>query len=370
MPQWSPQQDEALVAASRWLKDPSSQVFRLFGWAGTGKSTLAKHLAGDVEKVAYGAFTGKAALVMRRRGCADASTIHSLIYRQEDDGPMSSGGEPKWVLNPDSQVAASNLVIIDEVSMVDAQLAMDLLSFGKKVLVLGDPFQLPPVKGAGFFTAPENKPDVMLTEIHRQAKDSPIIEMSIDIREGRGLDYGTYGNSRVIARKDVQRQDVLLADQVLVGTNKTRQSYNTRIRTLKGRTSQRPERGDKVVCLKNNSTKKLLNGMLFNVDEVTAARRGDMTLLLSPEDAGRRRAQASVVTNELFFQDRQDEFTWQQRKRYDEFTYGYALTVHKSQGSQWDSVYLFDESYVAREEPARWLYTGVTRAAESITVVL
>jgi exodeoxyribonuclease-5 len=371
MPKWSPQQDDALVAAAKWLKDPSaSQVFRLFGWAGTGKSTLAKHLADDAGKVEYAAFTGKAALVMRRRGCTGAQTIHSLIYRQEDDGPMSQGGEPKWLLNDESAVRAADLVIIDEVSMVDSTLAMDLLSFGKKVLVLGDPFQLPPVKGAGFFTAPENTPDIMLTDIHRQAKDSPIIQMSIDIREGGGLDYGTYGSSKVIRRDAIDRQEVLLADQVLVGTNKTRQSYNTRIRSLKGRTGQMPERGDKVVCLKNNNTKKLLNGMLFSVDNVTPAKRGDMTLLLSPEDAGRRVAKATVNTNLAFFEDRQEEFTWQQRKKYEEFTYGYALTVHKSQGSQWDSVYLFDESFVAREQPARWLYTGVTRAADSITVVM
>ena len=66
--------------------------------------------------------------------------------------------------------------MIDECSMVDEELGRDLLSFGKPILVLGDPAQLPPVKGGGFFT--ETAPDVMLTEIHRQAEGSAIIRAS------------------------------------------------------------------------------------------------------------------------------------------------------------------------------------------------
>src|SRR5690606_12740333 len=159
--------ETALREVSRWLKDPNGQqVFRLFGWAGTGKSTLAVHLAKGVGKVVFAAFTGKAALVMRKRGCVGASTIHSLIYVLVEE----KGGEPKFVLNHDSDIVDADLVVIDEVSMVGAELAKDLLSFGKKVLVLGDPFQLPPVKDAGFFTNID--PDIMLTEIHRQAADN------------------------------------------------------------------------------------------------------------------------------------------------------------------------------------------------------
>ncbi len=369
--QWSPQQDDALRAASHWLKHSSAQVFRLFGWAGTGKSTLARHLAEEVNEVCYAAYTGKAALVMRKNGCVGATTIHSLIYRLDRDNAITrAGGDPVWELNQESPVKDADLVVIDEVSMVDATVAMDLLSFGKKVLVLGDPFQLPPVKGAGFFTVAE--PDIMLTDIHRQARGNPIIQMSVDIREGRGLDYGTYGSSRVIGRQQVNAQDVLSADQVVVGTNRSRRTYNDRIRTLKGRQHKaRAEIGDKVVCLRNYHQMGLLNGMLFNVDEVAPGfKLTDFSMVLSPEDAGKRQAKATVKTSELFFQDRGDELTWQQKKRYQEFTFGYALTCHKSQGSQWGSVYLFDESFVAREEPARWLYTGVTRAAERVTVVL
>ena len=83
---WSPQQDRALTAVSEWLTAADRPVFRLFGFAGTGKTTLARHLAEGVDgKVVFGAFTGKAALVMRNKGCSDASTIHSLIYRPSEN---------------------------------------------------------------------------------------------------------------------------------------------------------------------------------------------------------------------------------------------------------------------------------------------
>src|SRR5690606_37252608 len=156
---WSPQQDAALVAVSDWLKDRDGpQVFRLFGWAGTGKSTLAVHLAQEVRMVRFAAFTGKAALVMRKRGCTGAQTIHSVIYTLVSE----KEGEPRFVLDSESPAADADLIVIDEVSMADGQLDSDLLSFGVKVLVLGDPFQLPPVQEAAFFLADE--PNIMQSE--------------------------------------------------------------------------------------------------------------------------------------------------------------------------------------------------------------
>src|SRR3990172_9520099 len=122
--QWSPQQDAALAAVARWLKAGDQQVFRLFGYAGTGKTTLARHIAEDANgDVAFAAFTGKAAHVMRAKGCADAGTIHSLIYRAR--GEDENG--PTFVLNEDSSAGKSALVIIDECSMVDEEIGRDLL---------------------------------------------------------------------------------------------------------------------------------------------------------------------------------------------------------------------------------------------------
>ncbi|GLQ54293.1 ATP-dependent DNA helicase [Devosia nitrariae] len=358
---WSSQQEAALKAVSAWLKDRDGpQVFRLFGWAGTGKSTLARHLAEGVKSVKYAAFTGKAALVMRKRGCKGAQTIHSLIYSLVSE----KEGEPRFVLDPESAAANADLIVIDEVSMVDEQLGQDLLSFGVKVLVLGDPFQLPPVQGAGFFTADE--PDIMLTEIHRQAADNPIIRLSMQVREGGRIERGRYGESLVIGKDEVDRNAVLDADQVLVGRNKTRLMYNDRLRELKGLPFHEPVAGDRVVCLRNNPRKRLLNGQIWIVTEVSRKANGKYQLLLAVEDG---RGEAKVLTHKAFFSGEEDQMAWPERRQYDEFTFGYCLTVHKAQGSQWDKVFLFDESFVFREERARWLYTGITRAAEQITIV-
>ncbi|MDR3471566.1 MAG: DEAD/DEAH box helicase [Devosia sp.] len=363
--QWSPQQDQALKAVAAWLADARGpQVFRLFGWAGTGKSTLAQYLAQDAGNVVYAAFTGKAALVMRRRGCSDASTIHSLIYRLKDE----KGGEPEFELNPESEIVDADLVVIDEVSMVGADLARDLLSFGKKVLVLGDPFQLPPVKDdTGFFT--EAQPDIMLTEIHRQAADNPIIRMSMDIREGRGLEFGVYGQSKVIHSSEVDREEALAADQILVGRNKTRITYNDRVRSIRGLPHRMPVPGDRLICLRNNRNNGLLNGQIWSAKQVRRKGRGVLQLLLEPED-GSRVADQMVTTHEKFFMGQETDLPWHERRKFDEFYFGYCITTHKAQGSQWDHVYLFDEGDAFREDAARWRYTAVTRAAERLTVVM
>ncbi len=361
---WSAQQDAALMAVARWLEAGEPQVFRLFGYAGTGKTTLARHIAEGVDgEVAFGAFTGKAAAVLRAKGCADAGTIHSMIYRSRE-GDEEEG--PSFVLNRSGPAAKADLIVIDECSMVDEELGRDLLSFGQKVLVLGDPAQLPPIKGGGFFT--EAEPDVMLTEVHRQAADNPIIHLSMLVREGGRLEYGTYGESRVIRRAEIDAGAVTAADQVLVGMNKTRRSYNTRIRELAGLRDPYPAAGEKLVCLRNDKSKGLLNGGLWTVQEAKHwPGRGLVVMRVSSEENPRQSVKVEVPT--AFFEGAEETLPYALRRDNDEFTYGYALTVHKSQGSQWDDVVLFDESFAFREHRSRWLYTGLTRAAEKILVV-
>src|ERR1051326_6366975 len=267
MPQFTPHQDAALNAVARWLQaKPGSngapQVFRLFGYAGTGKTTLAKHLAEHADgEVKFAAFTGKAASVRRGKGCRGASTIHSLIYRARESGEEI----PSFDLWEDAPASKAELIIIDECSMVDAELGRDLLSFGVPVLVLGDPAQLPPIQGGGFFT--EAEPDAMLTEVHRQAADDPIIHMSMDIREGRGLALGDYGRTQVVGRSRLDPQRVLEADQILVGRNVTRRAYNGRMRERRGFEGEFPVPCDKLVCLRNNRRKRLFNGGLWQVKE-------------------------------------------------------------------------------------------------------
>lgn len=373
--QFSTQQDEALKAVSRWLKEPRSQVFRLFGYAGTGKTTLARHFAEEVDgDVLFAAFTGKAAQVLRSRGASNAKTIHSLIYRPkgeeevEDEVTGKTSVAPMFSINRQSPVAKAKLIVIDECSMVDEALGKDLLSFGTKVLVLGDPGQLPPVSGGGFFT--EQEPDYLLTEIHRQARDNPIIQLAMHVREGKEIMHGDYGTAQVIGRNDVTQEMVLGADQVLVGTNKTRKRYNLRLRELKGFPSGYPSAGDKLVCLRNDQVKGLLNGSLWQVMSSSKERaKPGINLLVRPEDDDMDRGAAKIKLLKAAFEDVDGEIPWSMRKRYDEFDYGYALTVHKAQGSQWNNVVLFDESWAFRDTRERWLYTAITRAAETITIV-
>ncbi len=198
--QFAPQQDEALKAVSRWLKEGRTPLFRLFGYAGTGKTTLAKHFAENVDgEVLFAA--------LHRQGCAGAALARRLQCQDHPFADLSParrgrGGErgtgktqvaPMFSINRQSPVAKAALIIVDECSMVDEALGKDLMSFGTPILVLGDPGQLPPVSGGGFFTNEE--PDFLLTDIHRQARDNPIIQLAMQVREGKEIMHGDYGTA-------------------------------------------------------------------------------------------------------------------------------------------------------------------------------
>jgi exodeoxyribonuclease-5 len=380
-PDWSPQQQAALARVEQWFAaENAPQIFRLFGYAGTGKTTLALEIANRVRAIVKGdsdssileetavrfaAFTGKAALVLRSKGCRGASTIHSLIYRLDDE----SGGVPRFVLAEDSALKTAKLCIIDECSMVGAELAHDLLSFGCKILVLGDPAQLPPVQDAGFFT--NAKPDVMLSEVHRQAEGNPIIRLSMDVRNGVKLRYGDHGAVQVVPWENgIVAKYAGEADQILCGKNETRHAINAGVRKIKGFKRETPLIGEKLVCLKNNRPKALFNGGIWRVAKLHKFNPAAVRMTIAPEDAGDVQRLVSIKVHPYFFDGRESELTWEDIKEFEQFTFGYALTVHKAQGSQWDDVLLFDQSYVFREDKWRHLYTGVTRAAKKLVVVM
>lgn len=360
---WSQQQENALRAVTRWQSRRDSPVFRLFGYAGTGKTTLAKELAENTSGlVLFAAFTGKASQVLRQKGCHNANTIHSLIYRLERE----NGGNPTWKKNRNSDLRHASLLIVDECSMVDEEVGRDLLSYGVPILVLGDPAQLPPVKGEGFFTSA--KPDVLLTEIHRQARDNPIIRIATDVREGRKLERGDHGAARIIDAADLDLQTIMEADQVLVGKNATRVSFNQELRKSRGFSGELPCKGERLVCLRNNKEKGTLNGSLWDVI-ATFPQSSDHTvgMAVKSSDDGEM---ASINVRREFFVGGDKDLPWFILKRTDQFTFGYVLTVHKAQGSQWNNVVLFDESHVFRDSARNWLYTGITRAASNLTVVM
>ena len=368
LPTFSSQQLAALDKVAKWLKSGTGdqQVFRLFGFAGTGKTTIARHLAAELNgPVVYAAYTGKAAHVMQQNGCEGATTIHQLIYSWERKRDGSFLGE----LNAESDAADAVLIVVDECSMVDEVVAKDLMSFGRPILVLGDPAQLAPVKGEGFFT--DAKPDVMLTEVHRQAKNSPIQRLAMDVREGRSLIRGTYGTSRVVVLDDLDTEDILGADQVIAGRNDTRLSYNSVIRESLGFKSALPCIGDRLVCRQNDHRLQIYNGGLYRVIDLPEGKspHGYMPLMLQSLDhAGSREVRVLINPDEFLHPGRAVEAKHYGRTQH--FDFGYALTVHRAQGSQWSNVFIVDESEVFRASPQKWLYTAITRAIDRVTILV
>ncbi len=378
---WTTSHEKALADVSRWMRGGSAtgQVYRLFGYAGVGKSTLVKELvAGSPRPWLFASYTGKAALVMRQKGCAGAQTIHSLIYRPSGEVRPEDGGraQPTFRLHDDSPLRWAPGVVLDECSMIDEEMATDLLSFGKKILVCGDPAQLPPVSGGGYFTT--GQPDFLLTEVHRQARESGILDLATFVREG-GNPWTRVGWSTddcaVVPRGRGTGElwgRMVNADQVLVGLNRTRHMFNARYRKLLHIESPWPVPDDKVVCLRNERRVGLFNGSMWRVGSALVSDDERIVDLdLTSEDATMADVSVKAWTHHFAARERELDDLDVVRLGRSEFDYGYNITCHKSQGSQWDDVVLFDESRSFDADTARrWLYTGVTRAARKLLVVV
>ena len=409
---WSLGQSKALDAISAWLRDPHRKpTFYLAGLAGSGKSTILKHALAEMKgKICYVAPTGKAALVMRRKGLPTAGTIHSLIYTVSGGDPMSPeqlvklreemkrlrvlqepGAQktadqlekqleraeqdqdrkgPSFALNPNSSLATAALGVVDEISMVDDRIGRDLESFGVPLLVVGDPAQLPPVYGSGYFTSRD--PDAFLDEIHRQAFDSPILRLADLARRGERLPVGQIGDGVDVRRYGDPSLEARAtsAEMILVGRNRTRHSSNHKIRRLLGREHEpAPVAGDRVVCLRNDHELGLLNGSTWVVDRCLP----DLDQMTAKIEVTSTDDDKDTIETTAWlhpFMVREEELAGRpDRRKRSEFAYAYALTVHKSQGSQFDDVVLFDESKQFGKDARRHLYTGITRAAKTLTVV-
>lgn len=393
---WNTQQQAAFKDIFKWLKNDPKQrnpIYRLFGYAGTGKTSMAKKVAVFAENelkgyVMFAAYTGKAASVLRSKGCANSSTIHSLIYRPKID--RITGKIIGQEVNRESLLLNARLLIIDEASMVTAEMAMDLLSFGVPILVLGDPGQLPPPKGEGYFNT--QTPDFMLTDIERQAEDNPIIWLATRARKGKRIKPGRYGESRVLSSSADVTDKMVLSGQIVCGTNRTRHSMNERYRKLKGyfdKDSQFPSKGERLICLKNNHDNGLLNGTMWTCTQPKMhpmkkpvdyrdLRKGYVQTNLDGLhfkvrshdlfDASGEPLIVNTVCSAHMFDRNLPEPPWQDVAHCDQFDYGYAMTAHKSQGSQFDDGLIIDESWIFREHADQHLYTMLTRFVERVTV--
>lgn len=431
-------QKKAIDAIKHWFENETEQkqVFRLFGYAGTGKSTVLKfaleELGLDAHKseredaecvpgVVTATFTGKAALVLKRKG-TPARTIHSLIYsvieateaeieeyakkvvEAENKARgivdttdrcfaeaaivtmrenLSKMKKPRFALNPQSDAADCKLIVLDEVSMVGELMAADLLSFGKPILVLGDPGQLPPIQGEGAFT--QQEPDIMLTEIHRQAEESAIIRLATMARQGQPIGFGAYDEFVAkIPKSAISPAEMLRGGQLICGMNATRLQLNNDMRRAAGFNGGALPSGpdEKIICLKNQNDLGLINGMFLSLGDVvddgekyfSAVVTDDEGRIIGGEDRhgkpSRQRIYKGHFLDHLHFDKGRHDQDWKVKKMLTEATFGWAITCHKAQGSQWENVLVWDDGLGRTpEDRNRWLYTAITRAEKGLVLL-
>ena len=380
------QQEGIRIAKERFKNN--EEYTCISGFAGSGKSTLVKFLISELgipsSKIAYACFTGKASLVLQQKGLTGAMTLHKLLYKSFKNKDGSFVHVPKDELDIDCE-----LIVIDEISMCPANIWREALKHGIHIIALGDPFQLPPIGEDNGILA---NPHVFLDEVMRQALESDIIKLSMDIRNGKPLMPMNGNDVKVIRRDQLVTGMYEWADQILCGKNATRRLINAQVRQLKNR-GKDPEVGDKVICLKNywdisnEQGDPLINGMIGELVQVKLSPDEgildrSMTASFMPDFAETEAVMDGVVRDQkmdyrLFTEgiptpEPKDIPYWKRKKLPPaplQFDYGYAITVHKSQGSQFNNVLLFEEK-MNREMHARWLYTAITRAVDKIVIVM
>lgn len=382
----SDDQKTALHAVLAWYKGYTSnkRFITLGGFAGTGKTTLIAIIRKELQKmedglkVGFASYTGKAARVLRNELTRQhmllpkdtVGTIHSLIYSPiVDDKEEIIGWQTKKKID-------RNLIIIDEASMVDEMIWQHLLSYDVPIIVVGDHGQLPPIKGS--FNLMQ-EPSLRLEKIHRQAELNPIIGLSIQARENGIVRQGRYSDTVIkynLSEYDSQEaMEELLRNftpdtLILCGYNTTRKKLNAHIRNVLGFETPKPTNGDRVICLRNNHKKNIFNGMLGTIQEISQIDDDWYHAEIMMDDE--EKAYKGLISVKQFDTNSALNFTPNraQTMRGDLFDFGYALTVHKAQGSQAKRVILFEERFkqMSDDEWRRWLYTGITRAEEELYI--
>ncbi len=411
--QLTPDQEEAIALIEEWFFNLNNQIFVLCGYAGTGKTFLVDYAVKRLgltagESAVFVTPTGKAASVLIRGG-TPAGTVHSLIYTREEDIEVDENGEvisERFLrfVKKEKIDGKIKLIVVDETSMVSDEVLRDLLSFGVKCLFCGDSAQLPPVGGTNTLLS---MPCVTLTQIVRQEENNPIVRLAQRAREGGYIDFGDYGKGvAVLSRYDLtaeERQTLFLkADQIIVGTNRTRMAINREVREYLGiaPTALLPLDGEKIICTLNDWSKTLdeegnfhlVNGIIGKCFQVREAEDGlgvldfqadflqekvyNLPFDIGAFTAGRYLhgygAKAytmydGTVVHENNFQALRSGKV----KREDtvcRFEFAYAVTCHKAQGSEYDFVIVLDESNLF-ENGREWLYTAITRAKKKLLII-
>lgn len=372
--------------------------------AGTGKSTLIKFIISamnlDEEDVRYIAYTGKAANVLKNKGCPGAMTAHKLLYYAK---LMPNG---KYFFRPKGkgEIIAEGIkvVVVDEISMLPKEIWNLLCSHSFYILACGDPEQLPPIADKSG-EDPNNHvldhPHIFLDEIMRQAQESEIIRLSMHIREGKPLFTfpAIEEQVKIVQKKDVTIPMLMWADQILCATNRTKNAINQQIRAAKDFDLNHPQVGDKIINLHNewqissNHNNPLTNGVIGTIKEIETQNwqypfwvRNEslsvpvITATFSGDEPDEEFTMLSFDENEFLTGNPsltgKEEYKISKRKEMSiplHANFGYAITVWKAQGSEWNKVLLFQEAGWPRDvnERRRYMYTGITRAVDKIVVV-
>jgi ATP-dependent exoDNAse (exonuclease V) alpha subunit len=342
----SADQAEALEEIERTING-KYQWCSVHGEAGTGKSHLLAHVARLYPTAKIVAPTGKAAHVLRQRLGRDAKTIHGLFYRLAEQGIDENTGRKRLVfekVRPDGSMKGE-IVLVDESSMIAAGMAHDLIDSGGTLVLFGDPFQLPPVQGKTYF----NEADAMLREVHRQAAGSPIIRQAHSVRTGG---FAEEDGPQFRTERFATNDDLLAADIVLCPTRGARHLVNAAKRKLLGLRGQNPMRGEPIMAHANDAELNIWNGGIYETIGCFP-NKGIIVIDVDGE---------SVEVSSYRFGEHDDPVNG-----HPTFSFGYALTVHKSQGSEWNNVLIVDDYQFANRN--RWLYTAITRAVESVLIV-
>ena len=367
------------------------------GYAGAGKSTLVRFIIEELKTygvketdVCFACFTGKAAQVLLKKGNKNVITLHKLLYKSI---PKESGG---FVRIPNPSIPYK-IVVVDEVSMAPKTLMDLLFKHDVYVICLGDPFQLPPVdkKEDNHLL---DAPHIFLDEIMRQAQESEIIQLSMAIRENRPIETFQGKEVQILNKEELNTGMLTWADQILVATNATRVSINTQMRKLLN-FGEKPQDGDKIICLRNywdcfsDNEEPLVNGTIGILKDSFLTKRYLPSIVKSTDGlshidliVGDFISDSGMYFHSLEMDKKMidtGEFSLDWKTVYQlnrnpktrdipplEFTYGYAITCHKAQGSEWDKVLVIEEKFpFDKIEHARWLYTAVTRSSEKLVLV-
>jgi exodeoxyribonuclease-5 len=384
--QLSSDKKQALNQLVKWFRSnyKRGNYITLGGYAGTGKTTLIAilrriiFLKNKKINIAFASYTGKASQVLRNYLKQSntfykqdfVGTIHSLIYSPiVSTGGRITGWKKKDKIDYD-------LIIIDEASMVSSDIWQDLRSYQIPIIAVGDHGQLPPINDS--FHLMDN-PHLKLETIHRQAKKNPIIKVSIIARKKGIIPPKNYGRQVIkINQSNVQAQE--LAEEllnnydpetmVLTGYNFSRKQLNQSIRNSLGFFEDKPEANDRVICLRNNHSKGIYNGMLGTILSINQEDTDWYYAEIKMDNV--ENPYQGLISIEQFQASKTLSYTQLRKKglKGDLFDFGYALTVHKAQGSQAKKVILFEQRFKQMDDEMwkRWLYTAVTRAEEELYI--